>query len=145
MKEIRTIKMVEVEEVKFIAEDGTEFIGENAENKCKEFERVQNEEKVKNEFRKLKPTYLNLPTVNWFSCDSEVILITVKNEIDFDITIKDYFHIKSPRWMDLSVFEDKKPTEYPCELVFISGEEWVDIYSNKEKLKDELQTVLNLF
>ena len=45
MKEIRTIKMVEQTEVKFVADDGKEFIGENAERDCRDYERQKDKKK----------------------------------------------------------------------------------------------------
>lgn len=142
MKEIRTIKMVEQTEVKFVADDGTEFIGEYAENKCVEYERRKNRERVKNDFLKLKPVWVNVPAVDWSDGDMEIIYINVKDEIDFDVTIKDYFHSKSPQWMDLSCFGESKPESFPCEIVFVSGLEWVGIYGTKDMFKADLLKAL---
>ena len=50
MKEIRTIKFVEQTEVKFVADDGREFIGENAERDCRDYERTQDRKKVEQAF-----------------------------------------------------------------------------------------------
>jgi hypothetical protein len=138
MKEIRTIRMVEQTEVKFIADDGKVFIGDNAERECKDYERRLNDEKVVNEFKKLKPKYINIPLIDWVGCETEIISINIKDEIDFDITIKDYFHRKSPEWMDLTAFETKRPKEFPCNFVFVSGCEWVDIFGSEKELKDKL-------
>ena len=52
MKEIRTIKMVEVTDIKFVADDGREFVGTNAENECRTYERQRDENKVKESFNR---------------------------------------------------------------------------------------------
>jgi hypothetical protein len=142
MKEIRKIKMIEVEEVKFIADDGKEFIGDNAENECKLYERTRNEEKVEKEFNKLRPKWINIPLIDWVGCENEIISVTVNDEVDFNITVRDYFYIKSPNYMDLSAFESKKPTEYPANIVLVSGYEWVDIFGSKEDLKEALMKTI---
>lgn len=141
MKEIRRIKMVEVEEVKFIADDGKEFIGENAEHECKTYERTRNNEKVTNEFKKLKPKWINIPLIDWVGCENEIISVTVNDEFDFTITVRDYFAIQS-QWMDLEVFETKKPTEYPANIVLVSGCEWVDIFGSEKELKEKLMETI---
>ena len=138
MKEIRTIKMVEQTEVKFVADDGKEFIGANAEIECKRYERTQNEKKVINEFKKLRPKWLSIPLLDYFMYEGEVISVTVKDEIEFDTTVKDYYHIKSPRYMDFDGFESKKPNEFPANIVIVNGCEWVDIFGSEKELKDKL-------
>lgn len=138
MKEIRTIRMVEQTEVKFIADDGKEFIGENAERDCMIYERRKNEEKVINEFRKLKPKWIMQPVIDCFYGDiGEVISVTVNDEVDYDITIKDYFYIKSP-YMEFCGYEESKPTEFPANIIIVSGGEWVDVYGTVEEFKEEL-------
>ena len=142
MKEVRTIKMIEQTEVKFIADDGKVFTGENAENECALYERTQNEERVIKEFKKLKPKCINIPMLDWVGCgDNEVIAVTVNDEVDFDITVKDYYYIKSPQYMDLSCFESKKPKEFPANIVLVNGYEWVDIFGSSDDLVKALVQV----
>lgn len=143
MKEIRITKVVEQTEVKFVADDGKVFTGANAERECKTYERTQNEEKVINEFKKLKPKWINVPLVDWVGCgENEVISITVNSEIDFDTTVRDYYYIKSPSYMDFSNFESKKPKEFPANIVLVSGYEWVDIFGSDEDFKEALQKAI---
>ena len=143
MKEIRTIKMVEQTEVKFVADDGKEFIGEHAESECKRYERTKNEEKVINEFKKLRPKWIYVPLIDWVGCgENEIISVTVNDEIEFDTTVRDYYHIKSPNYMDFDGFESKKPKEFPANIVIVSGCEWVDIFGSKEDLKAELMKAI---
>ena len=143
MKEIRITKMVEQTEVKFVADDGMEFIGANAEQECKIYERTQNEEKVVNEFKKLKPKWITVPLVDWVGCgENEVISVTVNDEIEFDTTVKDYYYIKSPTYMDFSAFESKKPTSFPANIILVSGYEWVDIFGSAEDFKEALMKTI---
>ena len=138
MKHYVETKLVEQKIEKWFAVDGKEF---DNENDCVVYERRLNHEQIEKDFKKLKPTYLDIPVLTWFyGDDSEVVLIKLKDEYDLDI-IKDHFAIKSS-WMDTNTLDEKKPTEYPCEMVFVSGYEWVDIYSGKDKLKEELQNLL---
>lgn len=134
-------KMVEQTSVKFIANDGKEFVGDNAERECAAYERTQHEDKVINEFKKLRPKWINVPLLDWFSGESEVIAVTVNDEIDFDITVRDYYYIKSPEFMDMTAFYTKRPKEFPCNIVLVNGYEWVDIIGDDD-LKNQLQTAL---
>lgn len=72
MKEIRTIKMVEQTEVKFIADDGTEFVGENAERDCWEYERQRSECKVKDAFNRLDAKRIDMPLIDWYCECAEI-------------------------------------------------------------------------
>lgn len=139
MKEIRTTRMVEQTEVKFIADDGKEF---TTENECKTYERTQNETRVVNEFKKLKPKWIDIPFIDWVGCENEVISVTVNDETDFDITVRDYYYIKSPNWMDFDGFESKKPKEFPANIVLVSGCEWVDIFGSEEELIEALKKAI---
>lgn len=141
MKEIRTTRMIEQTEVKFVADDGKEFVGKDAEQECKTYERTKNNEKVINAFKKLKPKWINVPLFDWVS-DGEIISVTVNDEVDFDITVKDYYYIKSPHWMDFSNFDAKRPQTFPANIVLVSGCEWVDIYGSEYDLKEELRRTI---
>ena len=129
-------KMVEQTTTKFIADDGMEFA---TETECKSYERTQNENKVIDEFKRLNPKWIDVPLVDWVGCgENEVISVTVKSEIEFNTTVRDYYYIKSPRYMDFSCFESKKPKEFPANIILVSGCEWVDIFGSKEDFKSAL-------
>lgn len=142
MKEIRTTRMVEQTEVKFIADDGKEFVGTLAEQECRAYERTRNEERVINAFKKLKPKWINMPLIDWVGCENEIISVTVNDEVDYDITIRDYYYIKSPSYMDFSGFESKKPKEFPANIVLVSGCEWVDIFGSEADLMEALKKTI---
>ena len=140
MTKLVETKMVEQTSIKFIADDGMEFA---TEAECKAYERTQNEDKVINEFKKLNPKWLNVPLVDWVGCgENEVISVTVKNEIEYDITVRDYYYIKSPKYMDFSCLESKKPKEFSADIVLVSGYEWVDIFGSKEDFKRALMETI---
>lgn len=132
-------KMVEQTTIKFVAEDGKVFTGDNAEFDCAEYERTRNRDKVVTEFKKLRPKFIEIPLLDWFyGCDSEIISINVKDEIEYETTVKDYFTAKS-RYMDFEGFVYKKPKTFPCNIILVSGSEWVDVYAGgEEELKTEL-------
>lgn len=141
MKEIRVTKMVEVTEVKFVANDGKEFIGDNAERECEKHERLMNEEKLKNEFNRLNPKYIHFPIVDWFRCDAGVLTVHLEKEYDFDVTLCDYYESQSD-YMELDYFKESKPEIFPCDLVILKGEYWVSIFGTVEELNKEMLVAL---
>ena len=135
MKHLIETKMVEQKTEKWFADDGKEF---DNEKDCVVYERRKNEEKVVKDFKKLKPKFLDIPLVEWFvGTDAEIVSVNLKDEFDF-IAVEDYFAIKST-WMDLSALREKKPTEYPCNILITSGYEWVDIYGTEQDFKSKLE------
>lgn len=138
MKHLVETKLVEQKTEKWFADDGKEF---DNENDCIVYERRKNEEKVVKEFKKLKPQFLNIPLVEWFACETEIVSVNLKDEFDF-IAVEDYFAIKSS-YMDMCGLIEKKPTEYPCNILIISGYEWVDIYGTESDLKAKLKELVD--
>jgi hypothetical protein len=98
--------------------------------------------KVINEFNRLNPKWIDVPLVDWVGCENEVISVTVKNEIEFNTTVRDYYYIKSPTYMDFNGFESKKPKEFPANIILVSGCEWVDIFGDKEDFKRALMKTI---
>lgn len=138
MKHLIETKMVEQKTEKWFADDGKEF---DNETDCIVYERRKNEEKIVKEFKKLKPQFLDIPILDWFmGTDAEIVSVNLKDELDF-IAVEDYFAIKSP-YMDMCSLIEKKPTEYPCNVLLVSGYEWVDIYGTKDDLKDGLKKLI---
>ena len=137
MKHLVQTKLVEQTTEKWIANDGKEF---DNEKDCVVYERRKHEDKVIKEFKKLKPQFLDIPLIDWFSCDTEIVSVNLKDESDF-FAVEDYFAIKSS-YMDLCGLVEKKPTVYPCNILIISGYEWVDIYGTKDDLKNKLKETM---
>ena len=135
MKEIRTIKMVERTEVKFVADDGKEFIGENAEKECKAYERRMNEDVIKKEFNKLNGVKISIPAVNLFYDEAEFWKITLNSKKDY-ITMTDYF--ETIYYCNCCYMEE--PREYPYTMIAVVGYDWYDEYRNN--LKAELQKAI---
>lgn len=136
MKEIRETKLVEQTTVRFIACDGKEF---NNEKDCMSYERRLDKDKLKKEYEKLHPIFLPFPLIDYAgTCSAE--LITVKSEEDFD-TIVDYYKSLSS-YMDTYSLEDSRPTEYPQQMIIVSGEEWVCVCGQTfESIKNDLMKV----
>lgn len=135
MKEIRTIKMVEQTEVKFVADDGKEFIGEHAESECATYERTRNEKKVEEAFKRLDAIELKMPFIDWFSDENELWKIILNSKSDY-IAMMDYFKVIR-RAYDFSI---KEPIEYPYTMIVSESYEYVCEYTRD--LKDELQKAL---
>lgn len=133
MKEIRETKLVEQTTVRFIACDGKEF---DNEKECVSYERRLDKEKLEKEYKKLHPVSLSLPLIDYAgTCYAD--LITVNSEEDFD-TIVDYYQSLSS-YMDTYGLEDDRPTEYPKQMIIVSGEDWVCACSQTfESIRDNL-------
>lgn len=138
MKEIRTIKMVEQTEVKFIAEDGKEFIGEHAENECATYERRINREKVVDAFNRLDAKILDVSFVQmWYGDYARMWQVTLNSKKDY-FTLIDYLIIDQGIYSgDCDIPE---PKEYPCTMRIAAGCEWACAYNGD--LKQELQDIL---
>lgn len=134
MKEIRTIKMVEVTDVRFVADDGKEFVGLNAERDCRDYERQQNKYKIDEEFKRLDIIKMNLP-LEWFSKDIW--------KVEFE-TKKDYFRFADYFEVHYGNCEVDMPTEFPCtKLIAVYDDNYVtDYYGDIESIKKALQKVL---
>lgn len=138
MKVVKTVKMVEQVDVEVFADDGKKFVGENAEMECAVYERTKDRQKVENEFKKLKPVWLELDPVDIVDGDVEVIAVTVKDEFDYDITVKDYV---SDQWVDLDNLNYGKPKQFPADIVIIKTECWVEVRP-KEDIVSNLENEL---
>lgn len=138
MKEIRTIKMVEQTEVKFIANDGKEFVGENAEQRCATYERQKNEAQVKAEFERLDAVEIKMPMLDWFCCESEVWKIKLESKKDY-YTMTDYFKVVKYCCDNYT----EMPKEFPCTMIIMKGYECISDHCGD--LKFELKKVLEQF
>lgn len=138
MKEIRTIKMVEQVEVKFVADDGKEFIGEHAEMQCRDYERTKDKKKVEQAFKRLDAVQLTMPFVDWWSDDYEFWKILLNSKSDY-IAMMDYFNVV---W---DVYSNciEEPSSYPYTMIVSASESYVNEYSRN--LKEELQKALKQF
>jgi hypothetical protein len=135
MKEIRTIKMVEQTEVKFVADDGKEFVGTNAERDCRDYERTRDQKKVEEAFKRLDAVELKMPFVSWFSDENGFWKILLNSKSDF-VAMMDYFNVV---W---HVYDNciEEPSAYPYTMMIATGCDYV--YEYKADLKEELQKAL---
>lgn len=123
MKEIRITKMVEQTTVKFIANDGKEFIGENAERECLNYEKRLNEKQCEKDFKKICIKSLNPPLVQWYYGDEiRFDIVRLENETDID-TVKNYYTVIGKDMWD---FDDMvKSIAIPSTQIFTCGYEFV--------------------
>lgn len=135
MKEIRTIKMVEQTEVKFIADDGTEFVGANAENQCAEYERQCSRSKVENEFSRLDIKRIDMPMIDWYCEAAEIWKVILESKRDY-FAMVDYFKVIDGCCDNYT----EMPEEFPCTMIVQRGWECISDYTGN--LKEQLQKVL---
>lgn len=135
MKEIRTIKMVEQTEVKFVADDGKEFIGEHAERDCRDYERTRDQKKVEEAFKRLDAVELKMPFVSWFSDENGFWKILLNSKSDF-VAMMDYFKVVR----NVYDFSIDVPKEYP--YMMIVSESYDYVYEYTRDIKEELQKAL---
>ena len=137
MKEIRITKMVEQTVVKFIAEDGKEFIGEHAENECATYERRMNDEKVKAAFERLDIKEIKVPVAEWWYGDyARLWKVTLNSKKDYLAVIDYLVAIVGVYSGDMNIEE---PKEYPYTTLIGAGCEWAYEYSD---IKEDLQKML---
>ena len=138
MKEIRTIKMVEVTDVKFIADDGKEFVGDNAERDCRDYERTKDVERVKKAFNRLEATELNIPLVEWVNCDCGFWKILLNSKSDY-VAMMDYFDVIR------NIYDNniKEPSEYPYTMTVYESYDYACEYDRD--IKEDLQKALEQF
>lgn len=92
MKEVRTVRMVEQVDVVFIADDGKEFTGKEAEFECAKYERTRNKNTVKEAFERLDYTVLHVPLIDWMCDECKVYRVLLNSKADF-YAMSDYFDV----------------------------------------------------
>jgi hypothetical protein len=135
MKEIRTIKMVEQTEVKFVADDGKEFIGENAEFQCKTYERQCNKTRVEEVFKRLDAKRIDVPMLDWYCEAADVWKIVLESERDY-WSMVDYFKVVEGCCDNYTEI----PKEFPCTMIVQKGWECFSDYAGN--LKEQLEKAL---
>ena len=135
MTEIRTIKMVEEIDIKYIAEDGTEFTGENAKAYCETYERQSDEKRVTDAFNRLNIEKLNLPLIPWLRDYDEMWYVTLESKKEY-YALYDYLKVVLRMWeINLEL-----PIAFPYKTWMYIGEDYATIYH--DDLKAQLQTAL---
>jgi hypothetical protein len=128
--------MVEQTEVKFVADDGKEFTGINAEYECKVYERQKDQKKIELKFQRLNTKEIYIPVVAWYRCeDAALWKVELKSKEDY-FTVYDYFKVVRNCY---EVYIDE-PKEYPCTLTLCEDCEYIGEY--RGDLVTELQKVI---
>lgn len=138
MKEIRTIKMVEVTDVKFVADDGKEFVGANAERDCRDYERTCDKKRVEKAFERVDMVELKMPFVEWFNDEQGFYKVQLNSKSDY-VAMMDYFNVV---W---NVYDNyiEAPTAYPYTMIVSYSCDYVCEYNRN--LKEDLQKALEQF
>ena len=114
MKEIRETKLVEQTTVKFVADNGKEFLNEED---CKRYERRLNEDVIEKDYKKILIKEMEFPFQGWrggFSVD----LVKLSCYADY-VTAIDYLDV----CMGVEDFNCDEPKSYPC-LKLIAYDEY---------------------
>ena len=135
MKEIRTIKMVEQTEVKFVADDGKVFIGDNAESECVTYERQRSKVKVEAAFNRLDAKRIDIPMIDWYCEAGDTWKIVLESKRDY-LAMVDYFMVCEGCCDNYT----DEPKEYPCTVIVQKG--WECFSDYHEDLKAQLQKAL---
>ena len=135
MKEIRTVKMIEHTEIKFVADDGTEFVGEYAERDCRDYERTRDKKRVEKEFERVDFTELKMPFVDWFNEENGYYKAVLNSHRDF-VAMNDYFNVVWNVWNN----EISAPKNYPYTMIVWATCESVGEYDRD--IKAELENAL---
>lgn len=136
MKEIRTIKMIEQTEIKFVADDGKEFTGINAERECRIYEHSKNKEWVKRNFAHVEFEHVDIPILDFVLCDSAIYRAVLNSKLDF-IAMMNYVDII---W-GVSDNSIKEPESYPHTMFIHRDCEYATSYSGN--LEEEFEKTLN--
>lgn len=142
MKQIIETKLIEQTTVKFIAKDGKEFTGDQAENQCLIYERRLDFKKVEDAFKRLRPVILPIPFIEWLVGDEySVDLVTLNNPSDFDTMVDYYSHID---WEKCKNIEE--PKTYPTTMIMCVDCDTVIEYQGNlnSMVNDALQTYREL-
>ena len=141
MKQIIETKMVEQTTVRFVAKDGREFQGENAEKRCEDYERRLNTAGIEKEFEKLNKAYITLPLIDWVSCDCGVYVTTLNSEDDFNVLV-DYYCVHN------SDFDAEwyKPKTFPATVIVTEEDSgYISIYKGSvAKIIEEMNAARNI-
>lgn len=141
MKQIIEIKMVEQKTVRFVANDGKEFIGENAEHECATYERRLDTEKVKKAFERLDIKPIQMPFIEfWYGDYGRMWQVTLNNKQEY-YALVDY--MIQEEGICTSEMYVKEPKEYPYTTLIASGCEWLYVYKDPDEFIKELQDVIS--
>ena len=139
MTKVIETKMVEQTTVKFIAEDGKEFVGDFAEVECKSYELYKNRNKVADKFMRLCPVTLIPNITEWVNSNAIYRLIRLETERDFEETLMEYAEVD---FEDSYNLREAKPKSFPCDVVLFEDDGYIGIYGTKEKFISELEDTL---
>lgn len=137
MKEIRETKMVEQTTIKFVANDGKEFVGDNAENECKHYEAICNENECKRLFGLLDYKKICIPFANWFA-DYDAYLVNITSERDYNI-VRNFFEVRIGRCAEIYLEE---PKSYPYKTMVIETDCYADEYHNIANEMEKVKTFM---
>jgi hypothetical protein len=126
MKEIKKIEVIVSNQTTvWVAEDGTEFTGNNAERKCFQYELKNNRAYCYKEYQKLNPTLLDGHLIRYIGPDATIVIVNLKSSKDYDI-LKQYT-LHEQNITDRS-YDIDEPKRYPYNMVIIRYPDYVSEY-----------------
>lgn len=112
MKEIITKRMAEIEERKYVADDGKEF---KRRYDCYVYERQKYTANTKMDYKRLVVCKFNIPYTDWNSDTLEIEVVNLNTE-------KDYCTVFKYHTLERYDCKFDRPKEYPCTKVVVSDE-----------------------
>lgn len=129
MKEIRETKLVEQTTVRFVADDGKEFLNEE---ECKKYERRLNEGTIEKDYKKILIKEMEFPFQGW-NGEFSVDLVKFNCYADY-VTAMDYLDICE----GVSDFNCDEPKSYPC-LKLIAYDEYYANFAYEDDITELLK------
>jgi hypothetical protein len=132
MKELRIIKLVEQTEVKFIADDGSEFTTETA---CKDYEKRTRCDEITREFERLTHHFINTSLLDfYYYSECDIISVTLYDKRDYN-TLMDYLIYVRRVWDKQCIPE---PTAYPYNTLIQTWDDNAYDMGSPESLIDNM-------
>lgn len=126
MKKIKKIEViVSNKTTAWIAEDGTEFVGDNAKRSCFRYELKNNRAYCYEEYRKLNPTLLDGHFIRYIGPDATIAIVNLKSSKDYDI-FKQYT-LHECNISDRS-YDIEEPKRYPYNMIALRYPDYVSEY-----------------
>ena len=128
MKEIKKIEVIVSKETSlWVAEDGTEFTGNEGKRKCFQHELKADRTYCYNEYQKLNPTLLDGYFIRYIGSDATIAIVNLKNSKDYDV-FKQYT-LHECNITDRS-YDIEEPKKYPYTMIALRDPDYVCEYDN---------------
>lgn len=138
MKQIIREEMVKQTTTLFVADDGKEFTGENAERECRNYEAQIHHDETEKKFKPLVLAEFSDPFADWMG-ETWNYIVRFESAADY-WTMRNYFS-GSNNWNEVDIEE---PKEYPVTmLVMYNGDSYYEQIKNPAYFLEKTVNVVN--